>query len=352
MAEHCDCLFLTVVCLADLWPLRPRIVFSSRIRCFRHHLQLCHAGCSQTDTAADTVISGITATDDDHMLILDIHIIFIRKIRIQQTLGDTGEKIYSKIDSLCISSCHLDVPRILCAAGQDHTVIILEQLRCFDIFAHIPIGKELYALCLHDLYLAVDDFFFQFHIRNTVHQQSADAILSLIDMYLMSTLVELIGCCKSRRSGTDDGDLFAGTYLWRFRIGITMLVCIFDDSVLVFLGSDSLSIMSAGTCCLAKCRADTACKLREVVGLFQTLICLLPVACIDQIIPLRNEVVQRTSARHTHDRHSRLAKRHSTGHASAALYALFFQRKRGMKFMEVFNSFFRLDRRTCFSFVI
>ena len=51
--------------------------------------------------------------------------------------------------------------------------------------------------------------------------------------------------------------------------------------------------------CFAKCRADTGGKFREVVGLVQSVICLLPVSGIYQIVPFRNQVVQRTAARHT-----------------------------------------------------
>ena len=70
MSEYGNGLLLTVIGLADSRPLRPWIVCRSLIWCFRHHLQLYHRGCTQADGCSDTVVSGITASDDHHFLIL------------------------------------------------------------------------------------------------------------------------------------------------------------------------------------------------------------------------------------------------------------------------------------------
>ena len=80
MTVHSDRLLLAVIRLADLRPLRPRIVLRSLIRSLRHHLDLSHRFCTMPDGRSYTVIASITTTDDDHILILGIYILFILKI--------------------------------------------------------------------------------------------------------------------------------------------------------------------------------------------------------------------------------------------------------------------------------
>ena len=80
MTVHSDRLLLAVIRLADLRPLRPRIVLRSLIRSLRHHLDLGHRFCAMPDCRSHAVIAGITTADDDHILILGIYILFILKI--------------------------------------------------------------------------------------------------------------------------------------------------------------------------------------------------------------------------------------------------------------------------------
>ena len=70
MSEHGNCLFLTIICLADLRPFRPWIVGSTMVRSLWHHLNLCHGLRTQTDRSTNTVVTRITTSDNDYMLIL------------------------------------------------------------------------------------------------------------------------------------------------------------------------------------------------------------------------------------------------------------------------------------------
>ncbi len=112
MAEYGDCLFLAVIRLADLRPLRPRIVLGTLIRCFRHHLKLCYRFRPQTDGCSDTVITGVAASDDNNVFALGIDVGMILKLGIQKTLRYGSQEIDSKVDALCISSLCLDIPWI------------------------------------------------------------------------------------------------------------------------------------------------------------------------------------------------------------------------------------------------
>ena len=159
--------------------------------------------------------------------------------------------------------------------------------------------------------------------------------------YQMPTLIELVCNSKSARTAADYRYLFTGSHFGRMRQSITLFICIFYDGILIFLSCHRISVKSARTCIFAKCRADTGGKFREVICLFQSVICLLPVSGIYQIVPFRNEVVQRASARHTAQIHPCLTERYTAFHTSCTLQLLLFFRKVRMEFIKMFDSLFR-----------
>ena len=115
------------------------------------------------------------------MLILDIHIFFILQFGIQKTLCHTTQEINRKVNALRVPAGSLDVSRVLCTAGQDHPIVILQELRRLYIFSDIRSSDKSHTFLFHDLYLAINDLFLQLHIRNAIHEQSADTVCSLVD---------------------------------------------------------------------------------------------------------------------------------------------------------------------------
>ena len=278
MSEYRNRFFLAVIGLADSRPLRPRIGCCSLIRKLWHHLKLRYGFCALTDCCSDTVVSGITATDDDNMFALCINpALFLAG---KDMLGGARQKIYRKIDSLCFSTLCLDITRIGCATGEDHTVVFLHQICCLNVFSDICVDNKLHALFFHNLLLAVNNPLLQLHVRNTVHQKASDMIISLIYRNGMTAAVKLIGCCQSGRTGTDDCNLFAGSSLWRLRphqvVGITVL----DDRILICLAGNRCIVQTTGAGCLTECRAYSGGKLRKVICLTQHLQCLFVITMI------------------------------------------------------------------------
>ena len=53
------------------------------------------------------------------------------------------------------------------------------------------------ALFLHYINFSVNNALIKLHIWNTIHEQAADAVLSLIYCNLMASLVKLVCCRKS-----------------------------------------------------------------------------------------------------------------------------------------------------------
>ena len=125
MSEYRNGFLLTVVCLAYLGPLRPGIILGTLVGCLWHHLDLGHGFTAVTDAGTHTVIAGVTATDDHHVFVLCIHILFILKIGIKKALGIGFQEIHRKIDSFCISAGCIDIAGIGGATGKYHPVKFL-----------------------------------------------------------------------------------------------------------------------------------------------------------------------------------------------------------------------------------
>ena len=179
---------------------------------------------------------------------------------------------------------------------------------------------------------------FQLHVGNSVHEQSAHTVAALVNSDRMSSAVQLIGCCQTGRSASDDCYFLPATDLRWSCMGIAHLICIFNNSQLITFGSYRITIQITGTGSLAESRTHTAGELREVAGTGQTVICFLPVAQIYQIIPFRHQVLQRTAGHHTAQHLSCLAERNTTCHTSGALFLLFLVGQRCMKFIKMFDS--------------
>ena len=107
----------------------------------------------------------------------------------------------------------------------------------------------------------------------------------------MSSLVQRVGRRKPGGSGTDNSDLFPGPALWRFCIRKSVGITVFNNAQLILLGADRFTVEAAGTGRLTQGRADPACKLRKRIGFFQPLKCLFPVSGINQVVPLRHQVI-------------------------------------------------------------
>ena len=337
-AEDGDGFFLAVVGLADSRPLRPRVVRLSLIRQFRHHLQLEHALAAQADRGSDAVVSGVAAPDDHDVFILGVDIFLVGKVGVQQAFGGGGQIVHRKVNTLALSARHLDVPRVGGAAAKNDGIVFFFQLLRLDIHTHIDIGLENDALFFHDIHFSLNVDFLQLHIRDSVHQQTARTVGTLVNRHGMSAHVQIMGHRQARRAGAHHGNLLAGTHCRRFRSGKSPLIGPLDDAQLFFLDIDRITVQVAGTSHLAGSRAHPPGKFRKRVCFPQSLIRLIPVARVSRIVPFRNQIIERAAGHHAVDQNSRLTERHAAVHTSCSLYLLFFPGQRGVKFVEMSDS--------------
>ena len=351
VSEYGNGFFLTVIGLADSRPLRPRIVLCTLIRQLRHHCQLNDGFAAVPNCRSHAVVSGITATDNDDILILCTDIITIRQVGINQTLCGCLQKFYCIINALGFSARCIDVSWIGRTASQYHCIILFLKFFRRNILTDIHTRPEYNTLLLHQSNPAVNDGLFQFHIRNAVHQQTANTVFPFIDGHGVSSPVQLQSGCQTGRARTDDGYFLSRPHLWDSRLHESAFISRFNDGIFVFFHGNRVAVQSAGASLFTKCRTYSGGKLRKAVGQQQPSGCIFHSSLINQFVPLRTEVVQRTAGHHAHDWLSVLTEWNTAIHAACTLFLPFFRIQWCMKFPIGLYAFERLLPRILHPFI-
>ena len=119
-----------------------------------------------------------------------------------------------------------------------------------------------------------------------------------------------------------------------------VFVAVFHNGPLIFLDRyREAGGHAAGTGGFAQGGADPAGKFRVPVGGNQPPHRQVPLALIDQIIPLGNQVVQGAAADHASQHHAALAEGNAAVHTPGALGLLFIRVEGNVELLEVFNPF-------------
>ncbi len=161
----------------------------------------------------------------------------------------------------------------------------------------------------------------ELHVRDAVHQQAARAVLALEHGHFVAGAVQLLRGGESRRAGADHGHLLAGARRRRLGQHPAFVPAAVDDLVLDVLDRDRRLVDAEHARAFARRRADAAGELREVVGHVQAVERLAPEPAVDQVVPLRDHVVDRAARGHAADQLAGVAERHAAVHAARALLA-------------------------------
>ena len=102
------------------------------------------------------------------------------------------------------------------------------------------------------------------------------------------------------------------------------LEALVDDGALDALDGDRRLVDAEDARALAGSGTDAAGELREVVGLVQPFEGLFPQSAINQVVPLRNEVVDRTAGGHAFEQRAGVAEGDAAVHAAGARLRSFF----------------------------
>ena len=201
------------------------------------------------------------------------------------------------MDALQVDAGNAGGARRFRPAAVEHRIMLGEHLLDRHVDADVDAAMEGDALALHLLDAAVDEVLLQLEVRDAVAQQPAWLALALIDMHVMAGTAKLLRRGQAGRTGSDDGDLAARLFRRRLRADQAKFIGLVGNRLLDRLDRDRrvLEVQRAGF--LARGGADTAGELGEVVGRMQVADRLFPLAAVDEVVPVRNLVVNRTAGR-------------------------------------------------------
>ena len=266
---------------------------------------------------ADAIRSRIAAADHDHVQARGADVGAVVQLRIEQALGVPRQEVHRVVDAQKFPAGQGQIARHGGSRGQQQGVVILLQLAGIDeanLLAallhdprHVPIGKvlaaadvrprdEFHAFLAQQVDPPLDDGLVQLHVGDAVHQQAADAIGPLEDGDLMADLVQLGGGRQTGGAGADHGDLLAGASFRRVGLDPAFGKAAVDDRVLDVLDRHRRVVDAQHAGAFAGRRTDAAGEFRKVVRLVQAVQRVPPTAAIDQVVPFRDQIVDRTAA--------------------------------------------------------
>ena len=150
-----------------------------------------------------------------------------------------------------------------------------------------------------------------------------------IDMHVMPRTRQLLGCGKARWPRAHNSDFFAGLVLGRLWNNPALVPTPINDCTFDGFNGDRCIIEVERAGSLAGCGANPARKFREIIGRMEVAQRLLPIAVIDEIIPVRNLVIHRTAV---------MAVRNAAIHAARRLIACGLFRQGNNEFLVVANT--------------
>src|SRR6185369_9664460 len=112
---------------------------------------------------------------------------------------------------------------------------------------------------------------------------------------------------KSGGSGTNNGDILSGPYCRNLRFDPAFAKRAVDDRDLDLFDCDGIGVDAEDARAFARRRANPSCELREVVGREQAADRLLPAVAINEIVPVGNNISERTAL---------MTERHTAIHAA------------------------------------
>src|SRR5262249_53873809 len=147
----------------------------------------------------------------------------------------------------------------------------------------------------HLLHAAVDVVLLHLEVGDAVAQQATDGVAALVERDGVAGPGELLRGGEAGRSGTDHRDPAPGRLRRRQRYEPAVVDHPVDDLHLDLLDGDRVVGDTEHTGRLARRRAQPSGELGEVVGGVQRLARVLPALGVDEVVPRRDEIAERTT---------------------------------------------------------
>ena len=177
---------------------------------------------------------------------------------------------------------------------------------------HVGARLEAYAFLHHLPQAPVDVALLELEVGDAVAEQAADAVRLLEDRDPVAGAIQLLRRGQPRRSGADDGDPFSRARRGRLGPDPALAEGALDDGVLDGFDGHRRLVDPQHARGFAGSGADAAGEFRKVVGGVQHADRFLPPVAVDQVVEVRDHVVERAAG---------VAEGHAAIHAARALRA-------------------------------
>jgi hypothetical protein len=137
------------------------------------------------------------------------------------------------------------------------------------------------TLIRHEIGSTLDNTLVKLHVGNTVHEETTQAVSSLVDGHKVTGTVELISSGQTSGSGSNNRDSLASANLGRLRNHPAHLETSVNNGTLDGLDTDRILVDAQNTGTLTRCRADTTSELGEVVSHEETVESILPLVLFE-----------------------------------------------------------------------
>ena len=222
------------------------------------------------------------------------------------------KKVHRVVNALQLAPGNLQIARNASAPPASR---IASNSRCKSstgtVVSYVRIGHKLHALGRHLLETAVDDALLHLEFRNAVTQQSANAIGLFVNRDPMSGAIQLLRRRQippdpnQRPRSSCPGDILGGS--GRIQPSANPRSTMLFSICLIVTAGSLIPSTHAASHGAGQMRPG---KFGEIIGRVQLPHRFLPASAIHQIIPVRNQIVDRTAG---------VAKRHAAIHTARSL---------------------------------
>jgi hypothetical protein len=304
---------VTVVNTVDTGPLRPGVVTSTLGRRLRKQLKVDNRLGTVTNGSTDTVVTSVTTTNDNNVLVLGRDVLAVRKTRVEKRFGVLVQELHGEVDTLQVAARNGQVSGDGGTSGKDNGVMLGSKgLEGNITLTNRDTGDKVDALSSHEVNTALDDVLIELHVGDTIHEQTTDTVGSLVDGDTVASLVQLVSSCHTSGTGTNNGDSLATADLRRRRNHPAHLETTVNNGALDGLDANGVLVDTKNASTLARSRANTTSELGEVVGHEQSVQSVPPLVLEDQFVPFGDDVRDRAAS-------IRLTERYTTVHATSGL---------------------------------
>ena len=154
---------------------------------------------------------------------------------------------------------------------------------------------ERHAFRIHLRHAAIDVILLHLEVGNAVAQQAAGLGVFLEHVHVVAGAGELLRAGHAGGTRADDRDFLSGLDRGRLGLDPALLEGAIGDRAFDRLDGHRIVVDVERAGGLARRRTDAAGDFRKIIGRVQVARGFLPVAAIDQVVPVRDLVVHRTA---------------------------------------------------------